>query len=346
MREITAIFVCWGNTADFREAAAALAEARARIPPGGAAVSLVVVDNGGGGPRREEVESLWPGAVLLTNTSNLGLGPAANLAARAAPGDILLFLNPDTRAEGEPFSPIAKAFESGGGIAAVAPRLVEMGEQGGAAATGPLWLSSPGRENQATFQLRRLPTLAADARELLLLDHLWPNNPWRRRARYADVDRAESFPVEQAAAAALAVRKDVFLRLGGFDERYVPAWHEDVDLCERLMGEGAIVYLPAARFRHRGGDSAARLGYDRFLPIFYRNALLYRRSRYGPAARLTYRILLAKGMALRLMLLPLRRDVPRSRREAARAYLRVLALALGLSRSVHDSQVASLKAHD
>ena len=202
--------------------------------------------------------------------------------------------------------------------------------QSEAAATGPLRLAPPGREDQATFQLRRLPTLASDARELLLFDHLRPNNAGRRASRYADSDRGRSFPVEQAAAAALAVRADVFARVGGFDERFVPAWHEDVDLCARLGREGRILYLPDARFRHRGGISASRLGYDRFLPIFYRNALRYRGAHYGPAARVVYRLLLAKGMVLRLLILPFRRSVPRPRREAARAYLRVLRLALGL----------------
>ena len=101
-----------------------------------------------------------------------------------------------------------------------------------------------------------------------------------------------------------------------------------MDLCARLLSEGTILYLPAARFRHRGGESAARLGYARFLPMFYRNALRYRRERYGFAARVAYRILLVKGMILRLMLLPFRRDVPRSRSEAARAYLAVIGLAL------------------
>ena len=66
------------------------------------------------------------------------------------------------------------------------------------------------------------------------------------RARYADRDRGRAFPVEQAAAAALAVRSDVFARIGGFDERFVPAWHEDVDLCERLGREGTDP-LPAGR---------------------------------------------------------------------------------------------------
>ena len=201
---------------------------------------------------------------------------------------------------------------------------------GGTPRPGPLSLAPPGREDQATFQLRRLPTLSADARELLLIDHLAPNNPGRRSARYADADRNVPFSVEQAAAAALSVRRDAFRRVGGFDEAFVPAWYEDVDLCQRLGREGTIRYLPEARFRHRGGESASRLGYDRFLPILYRNALRYRRRRYGFPARVSYRALLAAGMLLRLVLLPLRPAVPRSRGEAARAYLRVLRLALGL----------------
>jgi hypothetical protein len=72
------------------------------------------------------------------------------------------------------------------------------------------------------------------------------------------------------------------------------------------------------------------LGFARFLPAYYRNAIRYRRRRYGLPARAAYRGLLAGGMVLRLAALPLRRP-PRPRKEAARAYLRVLAVALGLA---------------
>jgi GT2 family glycosyltransferase len=338
-REITVICVSWGDAQDVLEAVESLAQARARMREGPIHVSLAVVDNGGrGAPRLEEVRSLWPGASLFVNPSNRGLGPASNQAAEAAEGDFLLFVNPDTRAEGDPFTPIARAFESDAGIVAVAPRLIEM--NGAAPADGPLSLAPPGREDQATFQLRRLPTLSTDARELLLIDHLAPNNAGRRRSRYADADRSTSFPVEQAAAAALAVRRSVFRRVGGYDEAFVPAWYEDVDLCQRLGREGEIRYLPEARFRHRGGESASRLGYDRFLPIFYRNALRYRQRCYGRLARAAYRVLLASGMLLRLVLLPLRSDVPRPRGEAARAYLRVLAFAVELAPL--DSRLSTL----
>ena len=324
IRDIAAIFVSWRDEEQLTGAVGALAEARTRIPEGGPRVSLVVVDNGGG-LLPEKIRALWPDASVLINAENRGFGPAANQAARESSADVLLFLNPDTRAEGEPLTPIARAFDDPA-VVAVAPRLVD--DDGTAPPPGRLRLSSPGRENQATFQLRRLPTLGGDLRELLLLDHLWPNNPGRRRARYAEASRVGAFPVEQAAGAALAVRADVFARIGGFDERFVPAWHEDVDLCERLGREGRILYWPEARFRHRGGESASRLGYDRFLPIFYRNALRYR-ERYGAFARAAYRVLLASGMIIRLLVLPVRSTVPRPRDEAGRAYLRVLRLALG-----------------
>ena len=328
IREITAVLVAWQDGEDLREALRALEQARSRIPTGGVRVGAIVVDNGGAGLTPLELDALLPGARLIVNPSNRGFGPAANQGAAAATGDVVLFLNPDTRAEGEPFTPIACAFEEDPSVVAVAPRLLDAGG-GSDGVRRQIRLAPPGAEDQATFQLRRLPTLASDARELLLADHVWPNNPWRRRARYAGADRSRPFDADQAAAAALAVRRDAFDRVGGFDERFVPAWHEDVDLCARLRREGRILYLPDATFRHRGGRAAETLGYPRFLPMFYGNALRYRAKHYRAGARVLYRLLLAKGMMLRLALLPFRRTVPRPRREAALAYLRVLAVALG-----------------
>ena len=332
IREITAILVSWHDAEETEAAVASLAAARRRMSPGGPSTSLVVVENGGA-VRPGALQALWPEAVVITNAENRGLGPAGNQAAAAASGDVLLFLNPDTRAEGDPFTALAHAFGGSPEVVAVAPRLIDSGIEPqaegakGAKSSVRGALAPPHREDQFTFQLRMLPTLAGDARELLLIDHLFPNSAARRRLRYADRDREGPIAVEQAAGAALAIRSRVFAAIGGFDERYVPAWFEDVDLCARLSRQGTILYLPGARFRHRGGASSRRLGYDRFLPMYYRNALLYRRVHYPAPARLSYRLLLAAGMLMRLAALPVRRDVPRSRSEAARGYLAVLKLA-------------------
>jgi GT2 family glycosyltransferase len=141
---------------------------------------------------------------------------------------------------------------------------------------------------------------------------------------------AAGSPVEQPAAAALALRRDALAAAGGLDERFHPAWFEDVDLARRLRDAGAVVrYWPAARFRHRLGASVPRLGYAAFLWIYYRNLVRYLGKHHGQAWAAAAVLALPLGMLLRLALLPLRR--PRraaSRGEAARGLVGVAAGAL------------------
>jgi len=309
--ELSILLVTWEPGEELLSCIDSLAVARHGC---GVDLELVVVDNGSRWFPQAEVRRAWPDAVVIANTDNRGFGPAVNQAARVASGQVLLLLNPDTRVDGDPFTPLASAFGDSH-VVAVAPRLVETGEVDDV--------------EQEVFQLRHLPTLWAALRELWLIDRLWPDNRWLRRDRYLDRAREQAFDVEQPAAAALAVRASTFAAIGGMDERFRPAWYEDVDLCARLGRLGRLVYWPGSTFRHVGGVSARRLGYDRFLPIIYRNACRYWRKHHGLTGGLSFRALLASGMLLRLVTLPLRRRVPRPRSEAARAYARTLAVALG-----------------
>jgi hypothetical protein len=334
VEEIAVILISWNDADEIEAAAASLAEARRRIPPGGPRVSLVVVGNGPGSVRRGAVLAAWPEASVVVNAENRGFGPAANQGAGLASGDTLLFVNPDTRAEGEPFSALARGFAEHPEAVGLAPRLLEEDGRTVPSSPGrPLALRPADREDQFTFHIRRLPTLASDLRELSLWDHFHHDGAGRRHDRYADSDRDTVFAVEQPAASALALRAAVFRKVGGFDEAFVPAWFEDVDLCKRLLSEGPILYWPASRFRHTGGVSSRRLGYARFLPVYYRNALRYRSRHYSWPARIAYRALLVSGMFLRLAGTPFRKNAPRPSGESRRAYLAVLAVALGFGNS-------------
>jgi GT2 family glycosyltransferase len=118
--------------------------------------------------------------------------------------------------------------------------------------------------------------------------------------------------------------------VGGLDERFHPAWFEDVDLAYRLRQAGAsLLYWPAATFRHALGSTVRSLGYGPFLFVYYRNLDRYLAKHYGGAAALTGRLLLLPGLAVRLPLLAVRR--PRraaSRRAAAAGLLQALVGAL------------------
>ena len=333
MKTISTVIVSWNSGEDLVECVASLARARREsgFPPG--RIELVVIDNHSDSFPERRLRDAWADIRIAVLGENAGFGPAANHGAAHARGDVLLFLNPDTRASGNPFPAIADAFEAHSDWVAVAPRLLEMERPplpklGRGRGRGQAEKRGTGDDTQEEFQLRRLPRLGSAFRELLLIDRLFPRNPGRLRDRYLDRDRESSFEVEQPAAAALAVRKSAFQKVGGFDPQFFPAWWEDVDLCRRLAAEGKIFYIPSARFEHGGGRAMERLGYDRFLPLYYRNAISYWRKSAGALAALAFRALLFAGMLIRLALLPFRRGDPRPKAESLRAYRSALAVAV------------------
>jgi GT2 family glycosyltransferase len=77
--------------------------------------------------------------------------------------------------------------------------------------------------------------------------------------------------VDYASANGLLVSRRAWDVVGGFDERYYPAYFEDVDLCLALAAHGFRTrYEPQARVVHRGSQSSSRV---------YREFLLTRNQR-------------------------------------------------------------------
>lgn len=71
-----------------------------------------------------------------------------------------------------------------------------------------------------------------------------------RRYRY-------SREVDYCSGASLLARKDLFDKYGGFDERYAPAYYEDMDLCFGIRSLGyKVIYQPASKLIHCEGVAA------------------------------------------------------------------------------------------
>src|SRR5262249_10592861 len=159
---------------------------------------------------------------------------------------LLLVLNPDAAPEPGALDRLLEGFAAHPEAAGLAPCLV-----------------GPGGEPQAAWQLRRLPTAWDCVRQALPLpaNRRGPHGPpaldpgaGRPRAvgpRALDpgaldlsapdtrgAPPAAGSVVEQPAAAALALRRTALAAVGGFDERFYPAWFEDVDLARRLRVQG------------------------------------------------------------------------------------------------------------
>jgi N-acetylglucosaminyl-diphospho-decaprenol L-rhamnosyltransferase len=253
-------------------------------------------------------------AKVIRSAANDGFAAGINRAFAASRGRYVLFLNPDCELAPRALTLLFGFLESHSEIDAAAPLL-----------------SDEGGDSQREFQLRRLPTLATLAAEVLMVDKLFPRNPATSSYRYRDLDLTEPRRIEQPAAAALLLRREVVEEVGPLDERFAPAWFEDVDYCRRLAEAGKAVWVvPAAKVRHFGGASLEHIDFAAFVEIWYRNMWRYGRKWLRPARAELLRWVIVVGMLLRCMagLIGLRPQRV-GRWEAFRAYAGVMRKALG-----------------
>ncbi|MFQ5778307.1 MAG: glycosyltransferase family 2 protein, partial [Terriglobia bacterium] len=243
----------------------------------------IVVDNASADDTVELARGI-PDTLVLANPKNRGFAAGVQQGIRAGWGELVLLLNPDVVAEPGAVAALAEAVKPDG-VAAAAGRLL-----------------NPDGTTQVGFGVRRFPTLAATLAEVLLLNRLFPRNPWNRRYHCLDFNYDRPATVEQPAGACLLVKRKAWESVGGFDEQFFPLWFEDVDFCRRLQANGwRIVYEPRARFRHAGGHSLAGLELRERQLHWYCNLLRYFRKHHGllPVAVLRLGILL--GMLLRIV---------------------------------------------
>jgi N-acetylglucosaminyl-diphospho-decaprenol L-rhamnosyltransferase len=247
---------------------------------------IVLVDNDSRDSSLDFLNHIDFHILVLRNHQNFGFAAACNQGWRASRGDKILFLNPDAESLPGAVDILAGRLESEPGIWAVGGRLLD-----------------PDGKPQAGFNVRTFPTLGAAAAELLLLDEIWPGNPWTRPYRLAGWDCDSSCDVDQPAAACLMLRRTGLEELGGFDERFRPAWFEDVDLCKRIHDAGGrIAFEPKAQFIHRGAASLRSLTEEEFLRFFHANQIRYFAKHFGGKTAVRVRRMIVAGLRMRALI--------------------------------------------
>jgi N-acetylglucosaminyl-diphospho-decaprenol L-rhamnosyltransferase len=220
---------------------------------------------------------------VMRGLENAGFATATNRAIAQSCGRYVFLLNPDCELDRGALRILHEFLQRNPAVAAAAPLLAD--ERG---------------KSQREFQLRRFPTLQTLAYDVLALDRAMPWNRVSARYRYRDLDLTRPQRIDQPAAAALLIRREVLEEVGPFDEQFEPAWFEDVDYCRRLAAQGKAVFVvPAARARHFGGSSLENLSLAEFTDAFYRNMWRYARKWLRPAKSEALRWIIIAGMLLR-----------------------------------------------
>jgi GT2 family glycosyltransferase len=185
---------------------------------------IILIDNASRDGAAQAAARAHPEATFVANAENLGFAAAMNQAARLARGRWFALLNPD-------------AFPDSGWLAALL----------GAADSHP---------EVRAFASRQL--MADDPKVLDGLGDVMSAAGMAYRGGYGQPDPGVGEPafVFSACGGAMMIDRDLFLGMGGFDERLF-CYCEDVDLGYRLQlaGEPTLV-VPTAVVRHVGSASS------------------------------------------------------------------------------------------
>ncbi len=209
---------------------------------------VVVVDNASADRSADGLDGLDLPLEVIRNRSNIGFAAACNQGARSGTSDYLLFLNPDTRlCEDSLSKPLAFM------------------EQADNQRVGIVGIQLVDDAGIVCRSCARLPTPRRFFIRMLGLDRLFPN--LFPSHFMTDWDHGENREVDHVMGAFFLVRRSLFEKLNGFDERFF-VYLEDVDFSFRARQTGwRSYYLADARAYHKGGGtskqvSATRLHYS------------------------------------------------------------------------------------
>lgn len=209
-------------------------------------VEVIVVDNGstdGSGEylktqmSKLKTESQNLKLKIILNRGNLGFAKGNNQGIKEASGKYILFLNSDTAVKDGAINLLVNYLNNNPQVAAVSPLILN---KDGSVQKDPCYLKFPSSLFAIFYYNRFFKILA---------------NRYFPQFIYSTRNFSVPSQIDQLPGAALMIRKNVFNKIGGFDEGYIH-FFEDVDLSWRLKKDGYNLFLvPEAKIVHFGGKS-------------------------------------------------------------------------------------------
>lgn len=209
---------------------------------------IIIANNASEDSTVEWIDDYYPQCKIVSYDRNYGYAAGNNQAVKYAKGDILMFLNNDVQTDSEWLTHLNNIFQDQT-VGVAQPKIrsftnPDRFEYAGAAGGYIDWMGYP-------FCRGRV------------IDHIE-----RDEGQYDD-ERS----IFWASGAAFAIRKELFNKLGGFDEDF--EFHmEEIDLCWRCLKTGHnIKYAPKSLVYHLGGGSLPHSS-PRKVFYNYRNSLI------------------------------------------------------------------------
>ena len=184
----------------------------------------VIIGDDNSNDQTEKINEFIDNVKVIRNKENLGFLRNCNNAAKYAKGKYIVFLNNDTQVQENWLDSLLGLIENDETIGMVGSKLVypdgSLQEAGGI-----IWSDGSG---------------------------------WNYGRNRSPLDSEYNYvkDVDYISGASIMIRKDLWNEIGGFDERYAPAYYEDSDLAFNVRKHGyRVVYQPESVVVHFEGIS-------------------------------------------------------------------------------------------
>jgi N-acetylglucosaminyl-diphospho-decaprenol L-rhamnosyltransferase len=252
---------------------------------------VVVVDNASSDGSVEMMRNEYPWVTLHANRKNLGYGAAANQGVASCTAPYVLLLNADTLLESGGLRKLSAYLDQHLRAAIVGPRLVNSH-----GAPQRSWFPFPSRYVCHTWTtLPQLDAFCGRSTGGRLIHYLFG---FREQELGIGPDMRNRV-VPWVLGAAVAVRREAFKAVGGFDESFF-MYFEETDLCYRLACAGwQVHFTPTTTIVHVGGVSTTQRRAAMMLQFFESEAHFYQRH-YSKLLMLQFRLVLGAVILARI----------------------------------------------
>ncbi|RJQ33017.1 MAG: glycosyltransferase [Actinobacteria bacterium] len=205
-------------------------------------VEVVVVDNDSTDGSVELLAKDFPEVKVVSNKENKGFAPAVNQGAKVATGSHIALLNNDMKVEKDWLTELAKPLISDSELACTGSKVLDWEGKKIDFVLG--MMNFEGRGFQIDFEKPLRKNEYNEPRYMLFVN-----------------------------GGSMLVNRDVFLKVGGFDEDYF-AFYEDVDFGWRLWLAGyKVLFVPTSVAYHRHHGTSSKIGQEKLQLLYERNAL-------------------------------------------------------------------------
>jgi hypothetical protein len=237
---------------------------------------VIVVDNGSTDSTSEELKKNFPDITVIKLPWNYGFARAVNLGIKTAKGEYICILNNDTLLTEGATDTIIDFMQNSKNCGIAGPQLLNQnGTKQNSIAPFPTFLTEFGLKSA--------------------LKALFPEKFYSKHINFA-----KPVEVDSLVGAVIVVKREVFDRIGLFDENYF-LFLEETDFCYQAKKHGILTFfVPQAKVYHLQGYTKQSMLYR--ASVEYLNSMgLFFKKNYGFTLFLIFRILSLFKIAINML---------------------------------------------